>query len=225
MRSIKVVGVLGILAVVIVLCQSPVTLASPDIYLKNSLALGVTIDPGRFMDFAVPTRADPAYFATSGGVEYYWYSPPYVGTIPGPRAHSFHLYYTAAVATTVTVVVYVAVQPDGSGIPALVSSKSYSLEAASTVTHVKIPDVIVIPETRLNGERIKLSISTEDSATIYFDSVSTPAVLNIVPPPSPVGGVIVPANKLAILTPLAALLGAIVAVTVIIVAPRKKPEN
>jgi len=137
------------------------------------------------MDFTAPTKTDPAYLTTSSGIEYYWYSPPYVGTIPGPKGHSFHLYYTAAAPTTVTVTVYIAVQPDGSGTPRLVSSKTYHLEAASTVMHVKIPDVIIIPETTLNGERIKLSLSTKDPITVYFDSIATPSVLNFVPPPQP----------------------------------------
>ncbi len=137
------------------------------------------------MDFTAPTKTDPAYLTTSSGIEYYWYSPPYVGTIPGPKAHSFHLYYTATAPTTITVTVYVAVQPDGSGTPSLVSSKSYPLEAASTVTHVIIPDSIVIPETKLNGERIKLSLSSENPVTVYYDSTATPSVLNVVPPPPP----------------------------------------
>ena len=137
------------------------------------------------MDFKAPTKTDPDYLTTSSGIEYYWYSPPYVGTIPGPKAHSFHLYYKADAPTTVTVTVYLAVQPDGSGTPSLVSSKTCALEAASTITHVKIADVVVIPEIKLNGERIKLSLSTEDPVTVYFDSVATPSILNTVPPPPP----------------------------------------
>jgi len=171
---------------VLVACfQIPVASASPDIYLKDSPASGVTVNPGKLMDFTAPTKTDPDYLATSSGIEYYWYSPPYVGTIPGPKAHSFHLYYKADEPTTVTVTVYLAVQPDGSGTPSLVSSKTYTLEAASTITHVKIPEVIVIPETKLNGERIKLSLSTEDPVTVYYDSEDTPSILNTVPPPPP----------------------------------------
>jgi len=138
------------------------------------------------MDFTAPTKTDPAYLTTSSGVEYYWYSPPYVGTIPGPKGHSFHLYYKADAPTTITVTVYLAVQPDGSGTPSLVSSKTHPLEAASTVTHIKIPDIIIIPETKLNGERIKLSLSTENPILIYYDSIATPSVLNAVPPPQPI---------------------------------------
>jgi len=143
------------------------------------------VNPGKLMDFTAPTKTDPAYLTTSSGIEYYWYSPPYVGTIPGPKAHSFHLYYTADAPTTITVTAYLAVQPDGSGSPSLVSSKSYPLEAASTVTHVIIPDVIIIPETKLNGERIKLSLSSENPITAYYDSTATPSILNVVPPPPP----------------------------------------
>jgi len=174
-----------LLMILIVSFQIPVALASPDIYLKDSPASGVTVNPGKLMDFTAPTKTDPAYLTTSSGIEYYWYSPPYVGTIPGPKAHSFHLYYTATAPTTMTVTVYVAVQPDGSGTPSLISSKSYPLEAASTVTHVIIPDVIVIPETKLNGERIKLSLSSENPITVYYDSTATPSILNVVPPPAP----------------------------------------
>lgn len=174
-----------ILTLLLVCIQIPVTLASPDIYLKNSPASGVLINPGKLMDFKAPTQVDPAYLTTSSGVEYYWYSSPYVGTIPGPKAHGFHLYYTADTVTTITVTAYLAVQSDGSGIPPLVSSKTHPLETASTVTHVTIPDVITIPETKLNGERIKLSISSEDPITIYYDSIATPSVLNTVPSPPP----------------------------------------
>lgn len=147
------------------------------------------MDPGKLMDFSAPVGSDPAFLVTSGGVEYYWYSPPYVGTILGPRAHGFHLYYAADIATTVTVTVYFAVQPDGSGTPALISGKTYPLGTASAVTHVTIPDVITIPETRLDGERIKLGLSTEDPITIYYDSVATPCVLNFIPPPPPPRGI------------------------------------
>ena len=173
------------LMVLIACLQIPVALASPDIYLKDSPASGVTVNPGKLMDFKAPTKTDPDYLTTSSGIEYYWYSPPYVGTIPGPKAHSFHLYYKADAPTTITVTVYLAVQPDGSGTPSLVSSKTYPLEAASTITHAKIADVIVIPETKLNGERMKLGLSTEDPVTVYFDSVTTPSVLNYIPPPPP----------------------------------------
>jgi len=176
---------LSLLIVLIALLEIPTAMASPDIYLKDSPASGVTVNPGKLMDFEAPTQADPAYLTTSNGIEYYWYSPPYVGTIPGPKGHAFHLYYTADAATSITVTVYIAVQPDGSGTAALISSKTYPLESASTVTHVVIPDVIVIPETKLNGERIKLSLSTEDPITVYYDSTATPSVLNFIPAPSP----------------------------------------
>ncbi len=160
----------------------PVAKASPDIYLKDSPALGVNTDPGKIMDFVVSTQTDPANLTTSSGIEYYWYSPSYFGIIPGPKGHSFHLYYKATVATIINITVYVAVQPNGEGVPFLVSDKTYPLEPASSITHVKIPDVIIIPETELNGERIKLSLSTKDPITIYFDSIATPSVLNVVPP-------------------------------------------
>ncbi|GEM_PF-1757046 len=173
------------LTVFVVFFQIPIVEASPDIYLKDSAASGVATNPGKLMDFEAPTGVDPAYFTTSSGIEYYWYSPPYVGTILGPKGHSFHLYYTADAATTVTVTVHIAVQPDGSGTPILVSSKSYPLETTSTVTHIAIPDVINIPETRLNGERIKLSLSSEAPITVYYDSIDTPCVLNYIPPSSP----------------------------------------
>jgi len=176
---------LSLLIVLIALLEIPTAMASPDIYLKDSPASGVTVNPGKLMDFEAPTQADPAYLTTSNGIEYYWYSPPYVGTIPGPKGHAFHLYYTADAATSITVTVYIAVQPDGSGTAALISSKTYPLESASTVTHVVIPDVIVIPETKLNGERIKLSLSTEEPITVYYDSTATPSVLNFIPAPSP----------------------------------------
>ena len=40
----------------------------------------------------------------------------------------------------------------------------------------------ILPLARaLNGERIKLSISTDDPITIYYDSISAPSVLNTVP--------------------------------------------
>lgn len=176
---------LSLLIVLIAVLEIPTAMASPDIYLKDSPASGVTVNPGKLMDFEAPTRVDPAYLTTSNGIEYYWYSPPYVGTIPGPKAHSFHLYYTADALTTITVTVYVAVQPDGSGTPAQVSSKTFPLEVTSTVMHIKIPDVIVIPETKLNGEKIKLSLSTEEPITVYYDSTATPSVLNVIPWPPP----------------------------------------
>jgi len=174
-----------ILTLVLISLQIPSALASPDIYLKDSPASGVLIDPGKLMDFNGPSQVDPSSLMISSGVEYYWYSSPYVGTIPGPKAHAFHLYYTSDIVTTITVTVYLTVQPDGSGNPTLISGKTYPLEPAATVTHVIIPDVITIPETRLNGERIKLSISSEDPITIYYDSINTPSVLNTVPPPPP----------------------------------------
>ena len=184
--KVKTLAISLLFLIALIVCfQIPIAMASPDIYLKDSPASGVTVNPGKLMDFTAPTRVDPAYLTTSSSVEYYWYSPPYVGTIPGPKAHSFHLYYKADAPTTITVTVYVAVQPDGSGTPAIASSKTYPLAAASTVTHVIIPDVIIIPETKLNGERIKLSLSTEDPITVYFDSIATPSVLNAIPPPPP----------------------------------------
>jgi len=184
--KVKILAISLLFLMVLVACfQIPVASASPDIYLKDSPASGVAVNPGKLMDFKAPTKTDPDYLTTSSGIEYYWYSPPYVGTIPGPKAHSFHLYYEADAPTTITVRVYLAVQPDGSGTPSLVSSKTCALEAASTITHVKIADVIVIPETKLNGERIKLSLSTEDPVTVYFDSIATPSILNTLPPPPP----------------------------------------
>ena len=211
------------LIILIALLEIPTAMASPDIYLKDSPASGVTVNPGKLMDFEAPTQADPACLTTSSGIEYYWYSPPYVGTIPGPKAHSFHLYYTADAPTTITVAVCVAVQVDGSGPPALVSSKTYPLEAASTITHVMIPDVIVIPETKLNGERIKLSLSTEDTITVYYDSTATPSVLNVIPPPPtrPVGGKLIPVGKAGILTPWIGVVLAAVALAVFAVKRRR----
>ncbi len=210
-EALKIKGLflsLPILIGLIVCFHIPVAVASPDVYLKDSPASGVTTNPGKLMDFTPPTRVEPAYLATSSGIEYFWYSPPYVGTIPGPRGHSFHLYYNAAVAMTINITVYVAVQPDGGGIPSLVSSKTYPLEATSSITHVIIPDVIIIPEMELSGERIKLSLSTEDPITIYFDSIATPSVLNYIPPDSiPVGGYFVSINKLAIIAPYLTLVG------------------
>jgi hypothetical protein len=44
-------------------------------------------------------------------------------------------------------------------------------------------------------------------------------------PTEPVGGVVEPVNKLAIVTPYFALFGLVVAVTVVAVAPWKKPDN
>ncbi len=218
--KVKALVPLLVLIGLIVSLQTPIALASPDIYLKDSPASGVTTNPGKLMDFKTPTRIDPFYLTTSSGIEYYWYSPPYVGTIPGPKGHSFHLYYEAAVATSITVTVYLAVQPDGSGTPALVSGKTYPLEATSTVTHIKIPDVIIIPETRLSGERIKLSMSTEKPITIYFDSVATPSVLNTIP--TPVGGVLMPVNKLTILAPYLALVGLIGALSTVYIVRKRK---
>ena len=217
------VSPLSLLVILIACFQIPVASASPDIYLKDSTASGVTVNPGKLMDFMAPTKTDPAYLTTSSGIEYYWYSPLYVGTIPGPKAHSFHLYYTADAPTTITVTVCVAVQADGSGSPALVSSKTYPLEAASTITHVMIPDVIVIPETKLNGERIKLSLSTEDTITVYYDSTATPSVLNVVPPPPtrPVGGKLIPVGKAEILMPWIGVVLAAVALAVFAVKRRR----
>ncbi len=208
--------------------EIPMASASPDIFLKDSSALGVTTNPGKLMDFVAPTRLDPAYLTTFGGIEYYWYSEPYVGTIPGPKGHSFHLYYEAAAPTTIIVTVYVAVQPDGSGTPSLLSSESHHLEPTSTLTHVVIPDVIIIPETRLDGERIKLGLSTENPVTVYYDSVRTPSVLNVIPPPPPlpVGGVLIPVNKLAILWPYLAVIGiGLVGFSAILLSSRKRRKG
>ena len=62
------------------------------------------------MDFAVPTQTVPASLITISDVECYWYSGPYVGVVPGPRGHRFHLYYTAATQAIVDVTVYIAVE-------------------------------------------------------------------------------------------------------------------
>jgi hypothetical protein len=185
MRTKAVALLLFCLSALLVYGKIPVAFASPDIYLKDDPASGITVNPGKRMDFAVPTQTTPASLITTGDTEYYWYSEPYVGVIPGPRGHSFHLYYTAATQAVVNVTVYIGVEADGSGTPALISSKSCSLEATSTVTHIVIPDVIIIPETRLNGEKIKLGLSSKGPITIYYDSIVTPCVLNYIPPPSP----------------------------------------
>lgn len=216
-------SLLLLLAVLIVCSQISPTMAAPDVFLKDTQAIGVTTNPGKLMDFVAPTQVDPSSLTTAPGVEYYWYSPPYVGTIPGPKGHSFHLYYTAAAATTVTVTVYLSVQPDGSGTPTLVSSKTHGLEATSTLTHVAIPDVIVIPETTLKGERIKLSISTAAPITMCFDGVTAPSVLNVIPPPdrTAVGGVLMPINRLAVLAPYLILIGVAGAATTAFVIRRR----
>ena len=210
------------LAAVLLLCfQAQVAVADPDIYLKRSQASGVTTNPGLLMGFSAPSAQQPASLTTVGGVEYYWYSEPYVGTILGPKPHAFHLYYQADAPTAITVTVFIAVQADGSGVPGLVSGKSYQLEATQSVRHVTIPDVITIPQTTLNGERIKLSLSTDQSVTIHFDGAAAPSVLNSIPDPSRVGGVLMPTNTLAVLVPYLTVIGLVATVAVAI----KKRRN
>jgi hypothetical protein len=201
----------------------PVAVADPDIYLKRSQASGVTTNPGLLMDFSAPNAQQPASLTTVSGVKYYWYSEPYVGTIPGPKPHAFHLYYQANAPTAITVTVFIAVQADGSGVPALVSSKTYQLETAQAVRRVTIPDVITIPQTTLSGERIKLGLSTDQPVTIYFDGAAAPSVLNTIPPTTNVGGVIMPTNILAVLVPYTALIGLVA--TAAVAVKRKRLRN
>jgi hypothetical protein len=157
--------------------------ASPDIYLKDSPVSNVVMNPGRLMDFIAPTKVTPSTLSTQSGVEYYWYSPLYYDMIPGPKGHSFHLYYTATMTTTVTVTVCLPVESDGGGNPFVASNKTITLDATVEVKHITIPDVIVIPEIQLHGERIQLSIRSEYPITLYYDSIETPCMLNVVPPP------------------------------------------
>jgi len=49
--------------------------------------------------------------------------------------------------------------------------------------------------------------------------------VDIDPFAAPVGGVVMPVNKLAVVAPYLALFGVVAAVAVVIVAPWKKPEN
>jgi hypothetical protein len=201
--------------------QMPVTVADPDIYLKRFQASGVTTNPGLLMDFSAPSAQQPASLTTVGGVEYFWYSAPYVGTILGPKPHAFHLYYQANAPTVITVTVCIAVQADGGGAPALVSSKTYPLEAALAVRRITIPDVVTIPQTTLNGERIKLSLNTDQPVTIYFDGAATPSVLNTISPPgATVGGVIISTNTITILAPYFAAIG-LVTTTAVAVKKRR----
>jgi hypothetical protein len=80
------------------------------------------------------------------------------------------------------------------------------------------------------GVVVRVSFSWDGSyggsptVTAYVDYVSV-TVYYDPPPTAPVGGFMEPVNRLSIIAPYVTLFGLIVAVTVVIVRPWKKPEN
>jgi hypothetical protein len=81
----------------------------------------------------------------------------------------------------------------------------------------------------LGGGSSPIGISPPDSGwenpsvSIPFDVVSGGTCNQ--QPVAPVGGVVLPVNRLAVMAPYLALLGLVAAVAVVIVKPWKKPEN